>query len=206
MSLPPQLSFLRIGSPSAPHTLEIWLDYVCPYSAKITRNALIPIIKPAVTTGPLKDKVQLLVRLQIQPWHGSSLFTHEASVAVGKVAPEGWWDYHVLLMQHQEEFYDRRVADSTPTEIRRKLIALAGEVPSIDQSKLLTIQELLTYKGSPNGGIAVTDDVKWFVKVARQNSVHVSPTAVWDGIKNDSVGSAWGEMEWTEFFSTNVKV
>lgn len=88
MSLPPQLSFLRIGSISAPHTLEVWLDYVCPFScslplrltfsgttyaeallvAKMTKNALDPIIKPALTTGPLKDKVQLLVRLQVQPW------------------------------------------------------------------------------------------------------------------------------------------
>lgn len=34
----------------------------------MTRNALVPILKPALTTGPLKDKVQLLVRLQVQPW------------------------------------------------------------------------------------------------------------------------------------------
>ena len=104
-------------------------------------------------------------------------------MAVGKVAPEAWWDYHVLvrsglllsviprniislfprqLMQRQEEFFDRAVADLTPTQIRAKLVALAGEVPSIDKSKLPTIQDLLTYKSSPNGGIAVTDDVKWF--------------------------------------------
>jgi hypothetical protein len=66
------------------------------------------------------------------------------------------------LMQRQEEFFDRAVADLTPTQIRQKLVALAGEVPSIDESKLPAIQDLLTYKGSPNGGNAVTDDVKWF--------------------------------------------
>src|ERR1700733_13124684 len=36
--------------------------------AKITNNALVPLLKPLLTTGPLKGKVQLLVRLQVQPW------------------------------------------------------------------------------------------------------------------------------------------
>jgi hypothetical protein len=64
-------------------------------------------------------------------------------------------------MKRQTEFFDRAVADLTPTEIRRKLVALAGDVPSIDQSKLDTILDHLTYKTSPNGGVDVTDDLKW---------------------------------------------
>ena len=36
--------------------------------AKITKNALVPVLKPLLTTGPLKGKVQLFVRLQVQPW------------------------------------------------------------------------------------------------------------------------------------------
>ncbi|KAF9350122.1 hypothetical protein BGX34_001387, partial [Mortierella sp. NVP85] len=36
MSLPPQYSGHRIaGSPGARHTLELYLDYVCPFSAKL---------------------------------------------------------------------------------------------------------------------------------------------------------------------------
>ena len=64
-------------------------------------------------------------------------------------------------MKRQTEFFDRAVADLTPTEIRKKLVALAGEVPSIDQSKLDTILDHLTYKTSANGGVDVTDDLKW---------------------------------------------
>jgi len=206
MSLPPHLSFLRLGSIGAPHTLEVFLDYVCPFSAKITKNALIPILKPAVTTGPLKDKVQVLIRLQVQPWHVSSLLTHEVAIAVGKVAPESFWDYHVLLMERQEELFDRAVADKTPVQVREALVQLAGEVKSIDKSKLPAILDLVTYKSTPNGGVAVTDDIKWHIKLSRQNGIHVSPTAVWDGLKNDSVGSAWGEPEWSKFISDNVKV
>lgn len=92
------------------------------------KNALEPIIKPAVETGNIKDKVQVLIRLQVQPWyvyvqsyyhlarfsaslsrhtdapivrttnrHGSSLFTHEAALAVGLVAPESFWAFATLV-------------------------------------------------------------------------------------------------------------
>lgn len=44
MALPPSLAFLRLPSPSrAPtleakhHTLELYLDLLCPFSAKLTR-------------------------------------------------------------------------------------------------------------------------------------------------------------------------
>lgn len=38
MSLPPHLSFLRLGSVSAPHTLELWLDFVCPFSGALSSS------------------------------------------------------------------------------------------------------------------------------------------------------------------------
>jgi hypothetical protein len=31
------------------------------------------------------------------PRHGSSLFTHEAAIAVGKVAPQSFWEFHTLV-------------------------------------------------------------------------------------------------------------
>jgi len=206
MALPPHLSFLRIGAPEAAHTIELWIDYVCPYSAKLFRNAVAPIIAPSVTSGHLKGKVNLILRLQVQPWHGASTFTHEAALAVGKVAPEGFFDYTTLLLREQEKFFDRAVADLTPTQIREKLIALAGEVSSIDKAKLPAIKDALTYKSSPNGGVDVTDNLKWHVKLSRQNGIHVSPTAVWDGLLASDISSGWAENEWGEFFVKNVKV
>ncbi|KAF8338912.1 uncharacterized protein EI90DRAFT_2967369 [Cantharellus anzutake] len=205
MSLLPHLSFLRIGAPDAVHTLELWLDYVCPFSG-IFKNSIVPILAPAVTTGALKGKVKLLLRLQVQPWHGSSTFTHEAALAVGKVVPESFFDYTSVFFKNQEAFFDRAVADLTPTQIREKLVALAGEVPSIDKSKLPAIKDALTYKGSPNGGIDVTNDLKWNIKLGRQNGIHVSPSAVWDGIFVSDVSSGWGAAEWDSFFANNVKV
>jgi hypothetical protein len=63
---------------------------------------------------------------------------------------------------------------------------------------------LLTIRGSANGGTGVTDDLKYNVKFARQNSIHVSPTALWDGLVQNQVESIWSEKEWLEFFAKQI--
>lgn len=65
------------------------------------------------------------------------------------------------LMEHQTDYFDRAVADQTPTQIRENLIKLA-EKAGVESSKLVAIKDKLTYKTSPNGGVDVTNDVKWF--------------------------------------------
>ena len=44
------------------------------------------------------------------------------------------------------------------------------------------------------------------VKVSRQNGIHVSPTAVFDGVIAGAVSSGWLEKEWSEYFTANIKV
>lgn len=87
MALKPSLSFLRLGSPASPHILEVWIDYLCPFSAKIVKSLdenVIPCrsLDCAMydqTTSSLFDKViseggkynaklQVILRLQPQPW------------------------------------------------------------------------------------------------------------------------------------------
>ena len=133
--------------------------------------------------------------------HGSSLFTHEAAIAVGKVAPASFWEYDTLvrtlfalpitaydsiisnshritqLYKRQEEYFDKAVQDLTPNQIRDKLVALAGEVPSIGKDKLAAIRDLITYKTTPNGGVDVTDDIKWFSKSLFPGSIFA-----WEGV------------------------
>ena len=50
-----------------------------------------------------------------------------------------------------------------------------------------------------------TDD-PFPVKYARQNSIHFSPTVLWDGVIEGSISSSWGEKEWTEFLEKKVSV
>lgn len=58
------------------------VDYVCPFSAKMSgaiETVLRPLFQPG---GKYEGKVKAIFRPQVQPWHGSSTFTHEAGLAV----------------------------------------------------------------------------------------------------------------------------
>lgn len=93
MALAPKFAGQKFSGASAPtlHTLELYLDYVCPYSAKMFKTvhtSVLPLIREKYA-----DKVQLLFRQQIQPWHPSSTLVHEAAVAVLKLQPGKFWDF-----------------------------------------------------------------------------------------------------------------
>ncbi|KAG8219047.1 hypothetical protein J3R82DRAFT_4803 [Butyriboletus roseoflavus] len=127
------------------------------------------------------------------------------------------------LFDQQEDFFDIPTSTLTPLQIREKLADIAGSVIQ-DKDKVEEFKELLKLKSSPNGGVAVTDDLKYtselelfnsvsdqfqrsaLVKFSRQNGVHVSPTVLWDGLVANEVSSSWGEAEWSKFLSEKVKV
>ncbi|PCH40957.1 hypothetical protein WOLCODRAFT_137104 [Wolfiporia cocos MD-104 SS10] len=205
MALQPSLRPLIIaGSPHAPHTLDIFLDYVCPYSAKIAfviDSVLVPLLSAG---GPYDGKVKVIFRPQVQPWHASSTLVHEAGLAVARVAPESFWKFSLALFKRQGEYFDIPTSTQTPLQIRANLAVLAAE--TIGAGPAGAFAELLTLKSSPNGGVDVTDDLKYTVKFARQNSIHVSPTVLLDGLVQNEISSSWGEKEWTEYFSKKVVV
>ncbi|KAF8908308.1 hypothetical protein CPB85DRAFT_1309643 [Mucidula mucida] len=209
MALQPSLRpFIVAGRYDAPHTLEIFLDYVCPFSAKMAL-AIDSVLKPLFSPGgKYEGKVKAIIRLQVQPWHGSSTFTHEAALAVARVSPEAFWPFSLALFKQQGDYFDIPTSTLTPLQIREKLANLAA---SLD-SKLWSgdagakFKDLLTLKSSPNGGVAVTDDLKYTIKFSRQNGIHVSPTVLWDGLIANEISSSWGEKEWTEFLAAKVAV
>ncbi|KAI0938188.1 hypothetical protein AcV5_001142 [Taiwanofungus camphoratus] len=203
MALQPSLRALIIaGNADAPHTLDIFLDYVCPFSAKFARtidSVLRPLFGPG---GTYYGKVKVIFRPQVQPWHATSTFTHEAGLAVARIAPEEFWSFALTLFNKQEDFFDIPSSTLTPLQIREKLAAIASE--TIGASKTSAFKGLLALKQTPNGGVDVTDDLKYTVKFARQNGIHVSPTVLWDGLIANEISSSWGEKEWTEFLGKKV--
>jgi len=62
-------------------------------------------------------------------------------------------------MNGQEDFYDIPSSNRTPTETRAKLVELALPIVGADKKEVLT--DLLAHKSTPNGGIAVTDELKY---------------------------------------------
>ncbi|KIJ69748.1 hypothetical protein HYDPIDRAFT_78645 [Hydnomerulius pinastri MD-312] len=205
MALQPSLRPLVVaGRYDSPHTLDIFLDYVCPFSAKMSL-AINDVLKPLIDEGgKYYGKVKVIMRLQVQPWHGASTFTHEAGLAVARVSPENFWSFSLALFKKQGDFFDIPVSTMTPLQIREKLAELAAGV--IPESKVGEFKELLKLKSTPNGGVAVTDDLKYTIKFSRQNGIHVSPTVLWDGLVANEISSSWGKDEWTNFLAQKVAV
>ncbi|KAF8076757.1 hypothetical protein FPV67DRAFT_1618668 [Lyophyllum atratum] len=205
MALQPSLRPLVIAGPfDAPHTLDIFLDYVCPFSAKMAL-AVNDVLKPLFAQdGKYNGKVKAIIRLQVQPWHVSSTLTHESALAVARVSPEKFWPYSLLLFKKQAGYFDIATSTLTPLQIRESLAQLAAQV--IAPEVIDEFKELLRLKSSPNGGNAVTEDLKYTVKFSRQNSIHVSPTVLWDGLVASEVSSSWGDKEWNAFLAEKVKV
>ena len=77
------------------------------------------------------------------------------------------------LFKQQGDYFDIPSSTLTPLQIREKLAALAAQV--IPASKVEEFNDLLRLKSSPNGGVAVTDDLKYtsmFFCLLIQSVVH----------------------------------
>jgi hypothetical protein len=139
-------------------------------------------VKPLIEKGGKYDgKVKAIIRLQVQPWHSSSTLVHEIALAVSsnslpsgrtgqdlmgvnvsqvaRVSPEKFWEFHRALMDGQEDFYDIPSSKRTPTETRVKLVELA--LPIVGEDKRDILADLISHKSTPNGGNAVTDELKY---------------------------------------------
>ena len=75
------------------------------------------------------------------------------------MAPEDFWKFSLALFKNQGDYFDIPSSSLTPLQIREKLTALVAKTVGTD--KAAQFQDLLALKGSPNGGVAVTDDLKY---------------------------------------------
>ncbi|KAH6619286.1 hypothetical protein B0J18DRAFT_240287 [Chaetomium sp. MPI-SDFR-AT-0129] len=222
MAVPPKFAGHRLVFPSHQsnaqppfevplHTLEFYIDYVCPYSAKLFRS-LTSNVLPFLRTNPeYGNKVQLILRPQIQPWHPSSTLVHEAALAVQRIlsdkAPDQFWNFAQRLFQDQAAYFDEAVVDETRNDTYRRLAKLAEETVAIDAGevfKLLQISGKEKEEAARNAGNAVTADVKYIVKTARLTGVHVTPTVLFNGVVANEISSSWGPTEWLKYLQENI--
>ncbi|KAF3764372.1 hypothetical protein M406DRAFT_322579, partial [Cryphonectria parasitica EP155] len=202
MALPPKFKGHRLlffsDDPSVPaptetaaleplHTIEIFLDYVCPFSAKAFKT-IVTSVAPRIRADPrLAGKVQVLLRQQIQPWHPSSTLVHEAALAVERLAPDKFWEFSAALFDDQEAYFDVNVVNETRNNTYRRLAKLGAKSVGVNEEELyslLAIPEKAAEGGSLNIGNQVTNDLKIVIKTARLVGVHVSPTVIFDGVVN----------------------
>ncbi|KAJ5204078.1 uncharacterized protein N7498_004957 [Penicillium cinerascens] len=206
MSVAPKFAGLKLSAGTfeeTQHTLELYLDYVCPFSAKMfnTFYTLRPVIAQQYS-----PRLQVIFRQHIQPWHPSSTLTHEAGAAVLRLAPEKFWDFSAALFRHQTEFFDVSLVNETRNKTYERLAQIAGSV-GVDEHKvleLLKIPESPGNDGQLNIGNKVTNDIKWMVKADRVVGVHVSPTVFFNGVEERSISSSFTEAQWGEWLAQNV--
>lgn len=201
MSITPKLSALRYGPASAPNIVELYLDYVCPFSKKqflTVYNDVLPIL-----ANKEASKVAFIFRPQVQSWHPASTMCHESAIAVALLQPDSFWKYSAKLFEESDKFYDSHTVSESRSQTYYRLSKLAGAV-GVNESKFL---DLLTINpaGSPdetgkNGGNKVTDLLKVQVKLGRQNGIHVSPTVLLNGVVDGSVSSSFTKDDWQKYF------
>jgi len=192
------------GASETKHTLDLYLDYVCPFSAKMF-NTIYTSVQPIIAQK-YSSKVQIIFRQQIQPWHPSSTLTHEAAAAVLRLEPAKFWPFSAALFKDQKSFFDVNVVNETRNQTYGRLAKLAGEV-GVDEGKvlkMLTVSDKPGEDGSLNTGNEVTNDIKLMTKAARFCSIHVTPTVVFNGIEERSISSSFTAEQWEEWLQKNV--
>lgn len=125
---------------------------------------------------------------------------------------EGWegnpfWVFSKALFEHMSDFTDHRTAGEGREETYQRLAKLLNETVGVDKEKALgelRLKEVTEDNSSGNVGNSVEADLKWHVKQARYASVHVSPTALWDGIIDNSISSSWDKDKWVEYLTAQL--
>ncbi|KIW83882.1 hypothetical protein AYO20_06648 [Fonsecaea nubica] len=209
MALPPKFSGQLLASASsneAKHTIELYLDYVCPFSAKLFKTfykSVAPVIEKKYTN----PGVRVIFRQQIQPWHPSSTLVHEAGAAVLKTAPNSFWSFSEKLFEQQKDYFDVSLVNESRNETYKRLAKLAGSVEGVDEKTILDLL-LVPDKPDKDGGLnignKVTDDVKFMVKANRVTGVHVTPTVLFNGVEERSISSGWTIEQWEEWLQKNA--
>ncbi|GAA5982223.1 hypothetical protein JCM11641_006231 [Rhodosporidiobolus odoratus] len=212
MALAPQFATHCLGSPSALHTLEFFLDIICPFSGKQwkgVREHLLPLIERDETVA---KHLQIIIRQVPQPWHASSTLVHEAALGVSKTLVDAgasfqdedvaarFQQFFAKLIDGQEAFYDEPTAQETPNDTRARLADIAATIEGVDRDAFLKALS----PGKGNGGTSVTSDLKLQIKYHRTRGVHVTPTVALDGLVEPSISSSFSGDDWKKFLEEKI--
>ncbi|KAG4302306.1 hypothetical protein PCANB_001478 [Pneumocystis canis] len=189
------------GNITSSHCLELFLDFVCPFSKKLFKTVYEQFY-PWVYHN--KNDIKFIIRLQIQPWHPSSTLLHEAALAVSKLSENQTMKFVSELFEHQEEYFDTALAEESRIETYKRLSVLAKNTVDIDSDKFLELLNVQSTKVGEKGfnvGNKVTSDLKQQIKYSRSKSVHVSPTVAFNGVICDFISSSSTFDELKEWYA-----
>jgi protein-disulfide isomerase len=165
-------------------------------------------VAPQIQRNPrLAPKLQVLFRQQVQPWHPSSTLTHEAGLAVQRLAPAKFWDFSDALFRAQTDYFDVPVVREARNDTYRRLARLAAQSTGLEEDRvygMLAVPDKPGPGGDLNVGNEVTNDMKVLVKMARLVGVHVTPSIILDGVVNPDFSSSWTPEQWLEYLEKQI--
>jgi hypothetical protein len=196
MALPKRPLGMKLLASARPKiSLEFYMDPFCPFCSKIWQvidHELVP-----WCTKALPDAVSLVIHLLPQPWHPQSGILCEGAFAVKEQSEaaaweylRGVWDPSTRAAWSDEATYSMSRAQIYDAIAEKIVSKLEGVDVTAWRSRLTPL---------PTGGVGVTAELKACVKHGRLLSIHVSPTCVTNGVRDDSVSSSWGLAEWQAY-------
>ncbi|AGO11429.1 AaceriACR183Cp [[Ashbya] aceris (nom. inval.)] len=195
MTLPARFAashVVRAPTAQALDTVELYLDYCCPFSRRLFL-AWHEHVFPRATAEP---RFQIVFNHVIQPWHPGSQYMHEAALAVARLAPASFLPFSRELFLHQDRWFDTQTADKSRHAVYRELADFAHDAVGVQAD---AVYDLLVVRG--NDGNAVVRDLKRYVRYHRQNGVHVTPSVAVNGVLASAIESStpadavWGHLE-----------
>lgn len=206
------LHWRAAGGARPKHTVELFLDFVCPFSRRLFL-ALYDGVLSKDDEGAWRESVEFVFRPQVQPWHPASTLVHEAAVAVAVQLSDSdadeaersrrWWRFARELFAQSDKYYDSHTIDETRAQSYRRLAQLADHVSPGTEADILDQLHIDPAKTpdaeGDNGGNKVTNIVKLPVKYGRLVGIHVSPTVLTDGAVANAVSSGWSAQQWQEY-------
>ncbi len=178
---------LKLGH--GPKEMEIFLEPTCPFCKRAFGKL------PALVDAVGADALTVRIRFVSQPWHLFSGIVTRAILAAS--ATEGGKEAALKAMagiykdREAFEFEDHHSGpnmDRTPNDIVRAVSDIVG----IDLFPAFRFD-------------SVGRALRWQVKYARQNGIHVSPTFAIDRIVESNMGSGQTIEEWAGCLKLPVK-
>ena len=184
-----------------PTTLSFWIDYACPFSARLFKR-----MHEEVIPHYAGENIRFDFYHQVQPWHVASGIMHETSLAVAEVCgEEAFWQFSKELFEKRESFTDIYTFDATRHELTEDILnqCLLGQSEETFE-KVRKYARLNKETEDKNGGTLVTQQMKFHIKLGRQLGIHVSPTCCLNGLVCDT-SSSWTLEDWKAFLDPYVK-
>ncbi|KAI5970049.1 hypothetical protein CANMA_000873 [Candida margitis] len=196
----------------APHIVNLYFDYTCPFSAKLFLKLFKTVIPNLQKKHP--DGFQFVIVNVLQPWHPNSILLGEFALAYAKLlreTPRGdehesFWNFNRVVFENQKQFYDNSNIKLTRNQIYEQIYDVISKELDLHVDKKRLLDELVIKEGGEptNEGNGATADVKYFTRYLRTVGVHVTPTVTVDGIVDGSVSSGSSEEELVKVFESKL--